>query len=148
MRSDCLEHRYELTDEETTLIKHLGLYHILHLPEVTTNRVMITILVKRWHSETCYFHLPTSEASITLEDVWCILNIPIHGAQVTFDRDDNVVALCDLFECSKEDLTIWGQYEIPWDDLYYDDLTIILCFVVVVLLILDQRIHSFPIGWG
>lgn len=47
MRPDGLEHRYELIDEETALIRHLGLYHILHLPEVMTNRAMITALVKR-----------------------------------------------------------------------------------------------------
>lgn len=69
---------------------------------------MIIALIKRWHSMTCLFHLPTGEASITLEDVWCILHIPIHGARVIFDRDDGIVGMCDLFERSVDDLSIRG----------------------------------------
>lgn len=65
---------------------------------------LITTLVERWHSETCSFHLPIGEASITLEDVWLILHIPIHGARVIYDHDDGVVGLCALFECEEQDL--------------------------------------------
>lgn len=54
------------------------------------NRALITTLIERWHSKTCSFHLPTGEASITLEDVWRILRILIHGERVVYDHDDGV----------------------------------------------------------
>lgn len=38
---------------------------------------MMTVLVERWDSRTCTFHLPTREAIVTLLDVWRILKIPI-----------------------------------------------------------------------
>lgn len=77
-----LDLRDDLPDDEIEHIRQLGLYHVLHLPEVTTNKAMITALIEWWHSETCSFHLPTGEASITLEDVWPILRILIHGERV------------------------------------------------------------------
>lgn len=68
-RPSGLDLRDQLLDEEIAHIQHLGLYHVLHLLEITTNRALITALVEWWHSETCTFHLPTGEASIALEDV-------------------------------------------------------------------------------
>ena len=37
---------------------------------------MITAFVDRWRPETHTFHLPFDEATITLEDVHCILGLP------------------------------------------------------------------------
>ncbi|XP_057873905.2 protein MAIN-LIKE 1-like [Cryptomeria japonica] len=103
-RPSGLDLRDHLLDEDVAHIRHLGLYHVLHLREITTNRALITALVERWHFETCTFHLPTSEASITLEDVWRILHIPIHGDRVVYDHDDGIAGLCALFECDEQDL--------------------------------------------
>lgn len=37
----------------------------------------MTALIKRWSSEMSTFHLPTREMTMTLEDVWHILRLPI-----------------------------------------------------------------------
>ena len=34
---------------------------------------------ERWHEETSSFHLPVGEMTITLDDVACLLGIPIIG---------------------------------------------------------------------
>jgi len=34
-------------------------------------------MTKRWHEETSNFHLPVGEMTITLDDVACLLGIPI-----------------------------------------------------------------------
>ncbi|XP_059068590.1 serine/threonine-protein phosphatase 7 long form homolog [Cryptomeria japonica] len=109
---------------------------------------MIIALIERLHSKTCYFHLSIGEASITLQDLWCILHIPIFGTQVTFDHHDGVSTLCTLFECLEEDLHIRGRYEIHWDDFDYDDLTVVLACTVARLFIPDRHTHDFSIGWG
>lgn len=94
------------------MLRQVGLYYIAHLPKVTANGAMITALVERWHLETCSFHLPIGETTITLEDVWCILHILISGRRVTFDRDYGISTLCTLFECEEKDLHICGCYDI------------------------------------
>ncbi|XP_059078080.1 serine/threonine-protein phosphatase 7 long form homolog [Cryptomeria japonica] len=109
---------------------------------------MITTLVERWHSKTCSFHLPNAEALITLEDAWCILHIPIHGARVIYDYKVGIVSMCELRECTEEELQIRGQYEIPWEAMDYDDLTIVLCSVLAGLLISDRWTHGLSIGWS
>src|ERR1044072_5164380 len=43
------------------------------------DRGWISAFVERWHGETSSFHLPFGEMTITLEDVSCILHIPIRG---------------------------------------------------------------------
>lgn len=148
MRPDGLDRRYELLDEDIALIQHLGLYHMLHIPEVGANQAMITTLIERWHSETRSFHLPTGEALITLEDVWRILHIPIVGAWVIFYCTNGIATLCELFECIERDLHMRGQYEICWDDYDYDDLIVVLSSIVARLLLPDRCSHGFPIGWG
>lgn len=148
MRLDGLNLWSELSDKEFAFVRHVGLYHVLHFPEVTTNKAMITTLVECWNSETCFFHLPIGEASITLEDVWHILHIPIHGMRVIYDHQVGIYGVCELRECIEEELQIRGRYEIPWEVMDYDELTIVLWSVVVGLLILDRRTHGFPVGWG
>ena len=41
------------------------------------NRGMINMLVERLHHETSSFHLPHGEMTITVDDVACMLHIPI-----------------------------------------------------------------------
>lgn len=106
------------------------------------------MLVKRWHYEMCSFHLPIDEVSITLEDVQCILHIPIHGERLIYDHQDGVVGLYELFECDEQDLHMSGHYDISWDHLNYDDLTVVLSIIVVFPLILDRRGSQIPSWMG
>jgi hypothetical protein len=40
---------------------------------------ILTAFSERWHPETGTFHLPVGEMTITLDDVSCLLHIPISG---------------------------------------------------------------------
>ena len=48
-------------------------------------------VVDRWHSEHKTFHLLTSEATITLEDVYRILHVLSHNNAVS------IIMLLDMF---------------------------------------------------
>ena len=62
-----------LSGEELAALHRMGLKWIIRMPHVQTNHGLLTALAERWHSEHNTFHLPMGEASITLEDVYCIL---------------------------------------------------------------------------
>lgn len=39
----------------------------------------VCAMSERWHADTSNFHLPVGEMNITLDDVACLLGIPITG---------------------------------------------------------------------
>ncbi|KAI5423822.1 hypothetical protein KIW84_030151 [Lathyrus oleraceus] len=47
------------------------------LNKIDTN--LVSAFVERWHLETSSFHMPFGEMSITLDDVACLLHLPIRG---------------------------------------------------------------------
>ena len=54
---------------------------------------LICALVKRWHEETSSFHLPFREMTVTLDDVACLLRLPIDGMLLShgsISRDEAV----------------------------------------------------------
>jgi len=54
---------------------------------------LICAFVERWHEETSSFHLPFREMTVTLDDVSCLLHLPIDGmllSHETITRDDAV----------------------------------------------------------
>lgn len=138
-----------MTASEWGILAGLGLYHIPFMPELRSNRALLTALAERWHSETSSFHLPTGEATVTLEDVWRILRILIHGELVVYDPAVGRVALHRLFECGDTELGI-QDYEIGWDLLWvrHEWVVVLIYGVIGGLLIPDRRGHRFPVGWG
>lgn len=76
----------------------MGLRHVLYVPEFRANMDLLTALAERWHSETCTFHLPMGEMTVTLEDVYRILHIPIDGELIPYDRDGDREALRRVFQ--------------------------------------------------
>ncbi|XP_058750872.1 protein MAIN-LIKE 1-like [Vicia villosa] len=52
----------------------------------TIHNGMLMAFAKRWHPETSSFHLPHGEVNITLEDVACLLHIPIRGTLLSHGR--------------------------------------------------------------
>lgn len=84
------------------------------MPKIRENIGLLTALVERWHSETSSFHLSTGKVTVTLEDVWNILHIPIHGEMIEYDLVTGRDALCKLFECDADDLDI-VEREIRWE---------------------------------
>ena len=45
-------------------------------------------MAERWHQETISFHLPVGEMTITLDDVACLLGIPVAGRLIQEDDLD------------------------------------------------------------
>jgi len=56
-----------------------GLVPLLQTEFVSINNVFIAALSERWHKETNNFQLPVGEITATLDDVACLLHIPIKG---------------------------------------------------------------------
>ncbi|XP_059073712.1 uncharacterized protein LOC131874383 [Cryptomeria japonica] len=69
----------QLMETEIDCVVSIGLYDMMYMPVIRMNHGLVTALVERWHSDTCIFHLSMGEMTITLEDVWRILHIPIRG---------------------------------------------------------------------
>ena len=105
-----------MTEGEREVLASLGLYHITFMPEIRSNSGLLTALAERWHSEMSSFHLPTTEATMTLEDVWHILRILIIGELVVYDPAAGHTALHQMFGCGDEGLGI-QDYEIGWERL-------------------------------
>lgn len=57
---------------------------------------MMISLAKRWNNETSSFHLSTGEETVTLEDMWRIHRLPIHGECVIYDMDAEREAYYDV----------------------------------------------------
>lgn len=76
-----------LIDDEIAVILTMGLRWVIRMPHIQANHGLLTTLSKWLHSEHNTFHLPTSLALITLEDVYHILQVPCYGDLVscTFD---------------------------------------------------------------
>ena len=72
---------------------------------VTGDPGMISAFAKRWHRETRTFHLPVGELTITLDDVACLLHLPITGVLHRFEplHVDEVSLLTELLEVSGEE---------------------------------------------
>jgi hypothetical protein len=51
----------------------------------------LSAFAERWHEETSSFHLPFGEMTMTLDDVSCLLHLPIDGMLLSHEsisRDD------------------------------------------------------------
>ncbi|XP_058762084.1 protein MAIN-LIKE 2-like [Vicia villosa] len=76
-------HAYVEPDER--IIPNLqacGFGHIIKVNNNTIDRKFILALQERWRPETHTFHLPIGECTITLEDVYMLLGLPIDGKAV------------------------------------------------------------------
>lgn len=84
---------------------------MIDMPQYRINTRLVTALAERWHSDHNTFHLATSEMTVTQEDVYHILGIPVVGELVVYDhtKQGGTDALRRIFH----DYEISG-YEIPW----------------------------------
>lgn len=74
---------WDLDDPGKDDLASMGFGFLLDMPHIQANHGLLTALAERWHSEHDTFHLPTGEATITLEDVYQILQVPSHGDPVS-----------------------------------------------------------------
>jgi len=49
----------------------------------------VRVIAERWHQETSSFHLSVGEMTITLDDVACLLGIPVAGRLIQEDDLDH-----------------------------------------------------------
>ncbi|XP_019240024.1 PREDICTED: serine/threonine-protein phosphatase 7 long form homolog [Nicotiana attenuata] len=61
------------------MLQTSGLYTIFQLGRMQLDWSLITSLVERWRPETHTFHLPTGEATITLQDVQVLYGLRVEG---------------------------------------------------------------------
>lgn len=51
------------------------------------------MLAETWHLQTSSFHFLTGKAIVTLEDLWWIMRLLIHGEWVIYDLDHGLVVI-------------------------------------------------------
>ncbi|CAN1305349.1 Serine/threonine-protein phosphatase 7 long form homolog, partial [Linum perenne] len=68
-------------------LRECGLYSVISLLGQTSCKELVTTLLERWRSETNTFHLLQGEATITLEDVEVLTDLPTRGRPVSVGYD-------------------------------------------------------------
>lgn len=63
-----------------------GLKSLLDIPQYRINKGLLTALAERWHGDHNPFHLATREMTVTPEDVYYILQIPMVGEIVVCEK--------------------------------------------------------------
>lgn len=118
------------------------------MPRYIINRGLLIAFAERWHSDTNTFHLATGEITVTLEDCYQILWIPMVGALLPYEQTEEggTTALCRILQ----DDTVCG-YEIPWQvfiDLDYTPLPLVLVGFIGGFLCPNHRLKGLAVGWG
>lgn len=137
----------QLVQADRDIIEAFGLTSLLEMPEVRLNRALLTTLAERWHSDTNTFHLPTREITVTPEDVYRILRIPVMGEIASFNvqKAGGTDALRRIFG----DDEIVGYY-ISWREMIdsYAPLPSVLAGFIGGVLCPDHRSKGFAVRWG
>ncbi|XP_045810781.1 protein MAIN-LIKE 2-like [Trifolium pratense] len=84
---------------------------------------LLTTFVERWHGETNTFHMPNGQMTVTLDDMCCLLCLPIQGqlldhASITTKAEDRVdnylwgtVALAFLYRELRNAAWVYNHFE-------------------------------------
>nr|ABN06110.1 IMP dehydrogenase/GMP reductase, related [Medicago truncatula] len=62
-----------------------GLHHLIYTGFSSVTNAMVHALCERWHMEISSFHLPVGEMTITFDDVYNLLHLPIQGRMLDHD---------------------------------------------------------------
>ena len=63
-------------------LERAGFGDVIKISNCTINSKFILALCERWRPETHTFHLPIGECTVTLEDVYMLMGLPINGMAV------------------------------------------------------------------
>ncbi|XP_059070641.1 protein MAINTENANCE OF MERISTEMS-like [Cryptomeria japonica] len=139
--------RPELSIQDRIAIEEMGLRHVLYVPEFRANMGLLTALAERWHSETCTFHLPMGEMTVTLEDVYRILHIPIDGELIPYDRDGDGEALRRVFQDPGLEMRAG---HVAWDTMTATGLALpaVIGGAISGFLCPNRPTRGLAVGWG
>jgi len=75
-------------------LEESGLHDLVHTGYATVPHALLMTLCETWHNETNNFHMPLGEMIVTLDDIACLLHIPIEGRMLShpekMSRNDGV----------------------------------------------------------
>ncbi|KAH9328701.1 hypothetical protein KI387_000809, partial [Taxus chinensis] len=91
------------------LLEMVGLGPMSHMPSITLDHGLLTVLAERWHSESQCFRLPTGEMIVTIEDVWWIPHMLMVGTLIKYSSDVGMIRVV----CS----ALFGVDDIPHDGM-------------------------------
>ncbi|XP_058741878.1 protein MAIN-LIKE 1-like [Vicia villosa] len=69
----------QLPPEIEAIVSRSGLASLQRTSLTKIDVNLVSAFVERWHVETSSFHMPFGEMTITLDDVACLLHLPING---------------------------------------------------------------------
>ncbi|MCI75449.1 serine/threonine-protein phosphatase 7 long form-like protein, partial [Trifolium medium] len=72
---------------------------------------LISAFDERWHDDTSNFHMPTREITVALDDVSCLLHLPITGRlldRTPLSKADGIDVMVNLLGADATD----AEYEV------------------------------------
>jgi len=67
-------------------LKESGLLDLVYLGYATVPHALLMTLCERWHTEISSFHMPLGEMTTTLDDVTCLMHLPIKGRMLSHPK--------------------------------------------------------------
>jgi len=85
-------------------LRWFWLHDLIYTGYSSVTHAMIRALCERWHTKTSSFHLSMGEMTITLDDVYNLLHLPIQGRMLdhdaVVDRDHGITQMTRLLGMS------------------------------------------------
>ncbi|VFQ66883.1 unnamed protein product [Cuscuta campestris] len=81
-----VESSYE-DDRIETNLRTAGFYGVHRVQPIKLDHSLITALLERWRPEVHAFQFPFGELGITLQDVECLLGLPVDGEPIVFTQN-------------------------------------------------------------
>ncbi|KAJ1376305.1 Phosphatidylinositol-specific phospholipase C, X domain [Sesbania bispinosa] len=85
------------------IVVNSGLAPLIDCTHSLVDRGLLSAFAERWHRDTCSFHLPVGEMTITLDDVSSLLHLPVTGrlfSLPTIGKDEANMMLVSLLRVS------------------------------------------------
>ncbi|XP_059070759.1 protein MAIN-LIKE 2-like [Cryptomeria japonica] len=139
----------QLRSNELEILAALGLHFVGRWPRIRAHTTMMMALVERWDSRYNTFHLPTSEATVTLMDVRRILKIPIRDVILEYHLDVADFYLREV--CEYETLPMLDRSRMHLGRAmgirHIPHVVLVICGFFSRRIIPDLKGHGFPVGW-
>ncbi|MCI48942.1 serine/threonine-protein phosphatase 7 long form-like protein, partial [Trifolium medium] len=72
---------------------------------------LISAFAERWHEETSSFHMPAREITVTLDNVSCMLHLPLRGHMLdhtSLTKEEGFLVMVNLLGAEPAD----AEYEV------------------------------------